>query len=192
LIGRLPKPPAPPTGLQGYLVEFETVDALLRAARIVREAGYTHWDSYTPCPVHGIDEAMGIRETKLPFFVLGGGVAGASLAFLMQWWMNAVNYPYVVSGKPFLGLPANIPIIFELTVLLSAFGAFFGMLIFNRLPELHHSVFSSPRFRRATTDRFYIAIEARDPAFDEEETRRFMAGLGGSEPEALREGGEAQ
>ena len=105
----------------------------------------------------------------------------------MQWWMNGVNYKYVISGKPLLSLPANIPIIFELTVLLSAFAAFFGMLLFNRLPELHHSVFSSRRFRRATTDRFFIAIEARDPAFDEEETRRFLAGLGGSEPEPLEE-----
>ncbi len=116
--------------------------------------------------MHGLNDAMGIRTTRLPLVVLGGGLIGGGLALLMQWWMNGVDYKFLISGKPLFGLPANIPIFFELTVLFSALGAFLGMLAFNLLPEYHHPLFSSERFRRATQDRFFISIEARDPKFD--------------------------
>lgn len=169
----------PAEGLWGYLVEFENVDQILAAAREVRDEGYTHWDTHTPFPVHGLDGAMGIRRTSLPLFVFGGGLTGCALALLMQWWMNAINYPFVVSGKPFFSLPANIPIIFELTVLFSAFGAFFGMLMYNRLPEYYHPLFNSERFSRMTTDRFFLSVEAKDPKFDREKTRAFLETLGG-------------
>ncbi len=115
---------------------------------------------------------MGIRHTKLPWVVLGGGITGAGLGILMQWWMNAHDYRLIVSGKPFFSLPANIPIMFELTILLSAISAFVGMIAFNNLPMFHHPVFKSERFRRATTDRFVVVIEAADPKFDPEHTAR--------------------
>jgi hypothetical protein len=176
----------PAEGLWGFLVEFESVDALIEGARKVRDAGYTNWDAHSPFPVHGLDPAMGIRPTKLPFFVFGGGLTGGGLGLLMQWWMNAVNYPFISSGKPFFSLPANIPVMFELTVLFAAFGAFIGMLIFNRLPEHYHPLFNSERFRRVTTDRFFISIEAKDPRFDRKETWKFMKTLGGSHLEEVQ------
>lgn len=174
------------------LAEFETPAALLAGARRVRDAGFTKWDAHSPFPVHGIDEAVGIRPTKLPWLVFGGGLAGCLLALWMQWWMNAVDYPYVASGKPLFSLPANIPIIFELTVLLAALTAVFGMLAFNGLPQLHNALFRSTRFRRVTSDRFFICIEAADPRFNASETQRFLESLGGPAVERIEDGGTAK
>lgn len=171
----------------GYLVEFDNVDNLIRAAEKVRDAGYTHWDAHTPFPVHGMDRAMGIRYTKLPLMILAGGLTGMGVALLMQWWMNAVDYAYIISGKPFWSIPANIPVTFELTVLFSALTTVFGMLAFNKLPQWHHGVFSSARFARATDDKFFISVEAKDPKFDAKKTADFLAGLGGSEVESLED-----
>lgn len=162
----------------GLMAEFENVDTLVDAAERVRDAGYSLWDCHSPFPVHAVEPAMGLRRTILPFIVLGGGITGASLGILMQWWMNAINYPLNISGKPLWSIPANIPVIFELTVLLSALCAVFGMLGLNKLPELSHSVFSSPRFRRATIDRFFITIEATDPVFDMKRTQALLESLG--------------
>ncbi len=172
----------------GLLAEFESVDALLAAAEGVRGAGFTRFDAHAPFPVHGLDEAMGIRMSKLPWLVLGGGAAGAGLALLMQWWMNGVDYPYVISGKPLFGLPVAIPITFELTVLLASIGAFVGLMVANRFPELYHPVLPNDRFRtRGTTDRFFVAIEAGDPKYDPATTRAFLEGLGASGVEVLED-----
>ncbi len=171
----------------GYLVEFDSVDEVMHAAERVRDAGYTKWDTHTPFPVHGMDKAMGIKYTKLPIVVLGGGLTGCLGALLMQWWMNAVDYPYIISGKPFWSIPANIPVTFELTVLFSALTTVFGMLAFNQLPQWRHGVFASERFLRATDDKFFISIEAKDPKFDAKKTADFLSTLGGGEVEALEE-----
>jgi len=130
--------------LYGLLIEFESPSLLMAAVEKVRDEGFKKWDVHTPFPVHGMDDAMGIRGTNLPFLVLGGGLTGLGLATLMQWWMNAVDYKFVISGKPLFGLPANIPVMFELTVLFSAFAAFFGMWILNGLPKLYHPPWSKP------------------------------------------------
>lgn len=176
--------------LYGLLTEFESPSLLMEAAARVRDAGFQKWDVHTPFPVHGMDDAMGIRGTRLPFLVLGGGLTGLGLATLMQWWMNAVDYPFMISGKPLFGLPANIPIMFELTVLLSAFATFFGMWGLNGMPRLYNPLFTNRRFRRATQDRFFIVIEARDPRFQLDETREFLASLGGAVVEEVRESAE--
>jgi len=182
-----PRPGKPPPSLAGYLVEFTSTEELLVAARRVREAGYRRWDCHTPFPVHGLDEAMGIRPTRLPWIVLACGATGATLAFLMQWWMNAVDYPLIISGKPLASLPAMLPIIFELMVLLAAFGAFLSVLGLGGLPRFHHPIFQSERFRRATDDRFFISIDAEDPRCGEEETPTFLEELGGVQVERLVE-----
>ena len=150
----------------GMLAEFETPGDLVRAAVEVRKAGYRDWDAHSPFPVHGLDQAMGIKDTVLGWIVFGGGCFGCSVAVLMQWWMNAIDYPFIISGKPFWSLPANIPIIFELTILFSALSAFFGMLILNGLPKHHHWTFFDQRFERVTSDKYFISIEASDPSFD--------------------------
>ena len=158
----------------GLLAEFASPQDLVRAAARVRDAGYTKWDAHTPFPVHGLDGAMGIKSTRLPFLVLAAGVVGATSGLLMQWWMNAIDYPIIISGKPFNSLPADIPVTFELTVLLAALTSFIGMLIANALPRFHHPLFKNGRFRRVTTDAFFLAIEAADPRFDLAKTEQLL------------------
>ncbi len=166
--------------LWGLLAEYETVPSVLDAATRVREAGYTHFDVHTPIPIHGLDEAMGIKVSRLPWLAFGGGAAGATAGLLLQWWTNAVDYPFIISAKPYFGLPAAIPVTFELTVLLAAIGAFAGMLVANGLPQFHHPLFRVERFRRASSDRFFISVEARDPKFDAASTRALLEASGGA------------
>ena len=173
--------------LYGILVEFEDVNDLRAAAEKVRDAGYTKWDCHSPFPIHGMDGAMGIKPTILPWLVLGAGITGCSAALLMQWWMNAVDYPTIISGKPFFSLPANIPIIFELTILLSALTAVGGLFALNGLPMHYHPLFSNKRFARVTNDRFFLVIEAADPKFDLEQTRQLLDSFGGTAVETVED-----
>lgn len=171
--------------LVGLLAEYDTVDGVVAAAQAVRAAGFRRWDVHTPFPIHGIDDVIGIRPTILPWIVLGGGLTGlAGGTFLTVWtmatnfhWFGAVQgYQFMISGKPYLSLPAFIPPIFELTILLSAFGAVFGMLLLNALPMFYNPLFRSQRFRRATNDRFFIVIDASDRKFDEQGTETLLNG----------------
>ena len=163
-----------PPQLHGLLAEYGSPADLLRAAKVVRQAGFRNWDTYTPFPVHGIDQAMGIRPTILPWFVLGAGLSGLALATWLQWWTNSVDYRWLISGKPFWSIPANIPIMFELTVLLSAITAVFGMLILNGLPRPAHPLDLKQRFARASDDRFFLLIEASDANFDSSVTEQLL------------------
>lgn len=161
----------------GVMAEFEGVDQVLHAAREVRKAGYSKWDAHTPFPVHGMDDAMGIRPTRLPWLILLMGAVGVGAAQLMQHWMNGVDYPFIISGKPLVSWPSSIPITFEMMVLFAAFTAFFAMWIANDLPRWFHPLLRKPRFARATNDRFFVAIEARDPQFDPVRTAEFLRRL---------------
>jgi hypothetical protein len=163
----------------GLLVEFDDPHALVAGCARVRDAGYRRWDAHTPFPIHGMDEAMGIRGTRLPWLILAAGAAGLGAGLLMIWWMNAVDYPLNISGKPLFGLPAAVPVAFELTVLFSAFAAFLGMWVRNGLPRLHHPLLRHERFARATSDRFFIVIESADPRFEAAATRALLESLGG-------------
>ena len=164
--------------LYGLLAEFETVDAVVDAAAAVRSAGFTRWDVHSPFPIHGIDHVMGIRPTILPWLVLGGGLSGLVGGIGLQWFCNAYSYPLLISGKPLWSLPANIPVAFECTVLLSALTTVFGMLALNRLPTLYNPVFKSERFRRVTDDRFFIIVDASDRQFDEAATTDLLTKSG--------------
>lgn len=176
--------------LAGVIAEFDRPETLLTAAASIRDAGYSRWDTYTPFPVHGIDVAMGVQRTILPWIVLVGGLTGTVLAVGMQYYMNAsawaeyavgwpfAGYQYPISGKPYWSLPANIPIAFELTVLLAAFCAFFGMLALNRLYHFYNPMFKVERFRRVTTDRFFLAIDSGDPKFNAQELPSVLRGIG--------------
>lgn len=163
--------------LHAIVAEFDDVASVKRAATAVRDAGYQRFDVYSPFPIHGIERAMGVRPTHLPWIVLACGLSGTGLALLLQWWTNAVDYPFSISGKPLFGIASSIPITFEVTVLLSAFAAFFGMFVLNRLPEHHHPLFDLARFRRATDDGFFLAIEAGDARFDAARTRALLESL---------------
>ncbi len=170
------------------LAEFNTAAEVMHAAEKVRDAGYTHWDTHTPFPIHGMDRAMGLADSRLGWIVLGGALTGLSGAFTMMWWMNGVDYPTVVGGKPPFTTPSMVPILFELTVLLSSFAAVFGMLHLNRLPRHHHPVFESDRFRAATDDKFFISIEADDPKFHVERTSSLLQGAHAAAIELIEEG----
>jgi hypothetical protein len=165
-------------GSWGVIAEFPSADDLVAGARKIRDAGFTKWDAHAPFAVHGLDEAMGIRPTILPWLVLGAGITGCVLAYLMQWWMNGVNYKLIVGGKPFNSIPSDIPVIFEVTVLLSSLTAFLAMLGLNKLPELSHPLFRNASFRRATSHAYFISIEAQDPRFDAEGTERLLRDAG--------------
>jgi hypothetical protein len=174
----------------GVLAEFESAHDVLHAAEKVRDAGYVLWDTHTPFPVHGMDRAMGLRDSRLGWIVIVFALIGLSGAFAMMHWMNGVDYPTVVGDKPPGApgtLPSMVPILFELTILLSAFGAVLGMLALNRLPRHNHPVFSSDRFRAASDDRFFLSIEARDPKFDPEKTRALLEGVHAARVELVEE-----
>jgi hypothetical protein len=163
--------------LYGYLVAFDKVDELLTGAAKVRDAGYTRWDAHTPFVIHGLDAAMGIKKTVLPYIVFGAGLTGTLAGILLQWWTNAVDYPFLISGKPLFSLPANIPVAFETTILFAAISALVGMLALNGLPRLSHPLFASRAFKRVTDDRFFISVEADDPLFDAAKTRELLESI---------------
>jgi hypothetical protein len=179
--------PARDARILGYLVEFDDVDSLIAGCEKVRDAGFRRWDAHTPFPVHGLNEAMGLRPSMLQWIVLGAALTGLATAAILQLQMNAVDYPLNLSGKPLFSIPANVPIFFECTVLFSTITCFFGMLALNLLPRFHHPVFHSARFKRFSDDKFFISVEARDPQFDAVRTRDFLGSIGGVYLEPLED-----
>lgn len=164
--------------MYGMLAEFGDAEEIVVAASRARDAGYTRLDAYTPFPVHGLPEAIGFRDVLVPWIIFVGGVCGALSGYGLQYWINAVDYPLNVGGRPLVPWPSFIPVTFECTVLFAAFAAVVGMLMLNGLPRPHHPVFNAEHFARASQDRFFLCIEARDPQFDADATRRFLEGLG--------------
>ncbi len=162
--------------IYGLLAEFHDPVDLVTAVRRAKDAGYRQLDAYTPFPIEELAELLGHRRL-LPLIVLIGGVLGMSTAVFMQYYAAVVSYPINVGGRPLASWPAWIPITFELTVLFAALTTVLGMLALNGLPMPYHPVFNVPRFALATRDRFFLCIEARDPLFDREETRRFLERL---------------
>ncbi len=170
----------------GVMAEFRTPAEVYHAAEKVRDAGYSKWDVYAPFPIHGIEEAMGMKRTILPVFVAIGAFSGTGLAYLMQWWMNH-DFPLSVQGKPPWAWEPFTPIVFELSILLSAFTALGSMLALNGLPRWHHPLFAKDRFLRCSQDRFCIAIEAADGKFNPQSTRNLLQSTGAHAVELVEE-----
>jgi hypothetical protein len=166
------KPP-----IYGLMAEFENPHELVDAARRARAEGYTRLDGYTPFPVEGLAEALDLGDTRVPLIVLIGGLVGAVLGYSMQYYLTAVDYPVIVGGRPYHSWPSFIPVTFEMTVLVAGLSAVLGMLALNGLPMPYHPVFNVPRFALASRDRFFLCIEATDPLFDRDGTRRFLERL---------------
>ena len=171
----------------GIIAEFETPADVLHAAEKVRDAGYRRWDVFTPFPVHGMDGAMGLRNSKVGWFAFIGGVTGYTTGMLMIWWMNAHDYRLVVGGKPMFSPFSAFPPSYELTILFGAFGALLGMLFLNRLPRLHHPLLKHRRFGLVTHDRFFIVIECDDLKYSETETRKLLEATGSKRIEMVEE-----
>jgi hypothetical protein len=175
--------------LYGVAAAFNDPEEIVKAAREVRKAGYTKVEAYTPFPMHAIDEALGIPQSKLGYIVIVGGLTGTALALLLQWWTGAGDpnllptwtglsaYPLMIGGKPPFAFEPSIPITFELTVLLSSFTALFGMLALNGLPRLYHPVFNFKNAHRISDDQFILVVEKTDPKFDPVATSRLMQSL---------------
>lgn len=172
--------------VHGVLAEFDDVRKVFHAAERVRDAGFTAWDVHSPFPIHGIEGAMGMKRTKLPILVALGAFTGVAGALAMQYWMN-LDFKLTVQGKPFTAWEPFTPITFELGVLFSAFASLLAMLALNGLPRFHHPLFARERFLRASQDRFFIVIEARDPKFDPPRARALLEGAGAAAVELVEE-----
>lgn len=175
--------------VHGYLAEFTSVQDVYHAAEKVRDAGFSSWDVHSPFPIHGMDDAMGLPRSILPKFVFVGGITGTMTAFALQYFTQVIDYPTVVQAKPanIYTIPAFFPVMFELTILFSAFTALFTCLVMMKLPRLHHPLFNSAAFARFSDDRFFLCIEARDPRFSLEKTKAFLAEVGGRNIELVED-----
>lgn len=165
------------------LAEFDNPHELLNAARKIRQAGYNKFDCHSPFPIHGMDAAMGLRRSPLGFIVAIVSFTAMIGGLALQWWTNAVDYRFVIAGKPFVSYQAYAPVGFSITVFFAALTAFLGMLALNKLPQLFHPVFHSDRFQNVSDDAFFISIDASDPEFDQEDTKKFVESTGGKNVE---------
>lgn len=175
--------------LYGTICEFDTPKAIYHAAEKLRDEGFKDFEVYTPFPIHGMDDAMGLSATKLPWIVLGMGLIGLAGGVCLSTWSSSETwffgieggYKMITSSKPdgFEGIFEFIPVIFETTILLSAFGAVFGMFALNGLPKFHHPLFKHDPFAKVTDDGFFIAIEAKDPLYNESKVKEILEKVGG-------------
>lgn len=165
--------------LYGLLAKFDTPEDLIAAANRAYEAGYRKMDAYTPYPVEGLSRAMRLKPSPLPLLIFAGGVAGGVAGFAMQAFATVIDYPQNIGGRPLFSWPAYIPITFEMVVLTAALSGILGLFLFARFPQPYHPVFRSDDFNdHASQDGFYLGIEASDPKFNLENTRRLMQELG--------------
>jgi len=160
----------------GLIAEFSSPADLLHAARSAHGAGYRRVDAYSPMPVEGLAEALGSHGNRISLLALAGGILGGVLTFALQWYSVTVDYPLNIGGRT-PAWPGLVPSTFEMTVLGAALAAFFGALLGSGLPRLNHPVFNEPGFSAASSDRFFLCIEAVDPRFDTQHTRRFLEQL---------------
>ena len=167
------------------LAEFENPAQLLHAAEKLKNAGYKKFDCHSPFPIHGMDEAMGMKRSPLGWIV--GVVAFIALfgGFTLEWWTSTIEYPLVISGKPFFSYQAYGPVAFALMVLLSAFTALFGMMALNKLPMWYHRFFDSEKTAKITNDGFVVSIDTDDPNFDQIKTKSFLEKIGGKNLEVI-------
>lgn len=162
-------------------VTFPDAPSIYHASEKIRDAGFTKWDVITPYPVHGLDGAMGIPRSRVPWFTLVGGVSGFTLGNLLTWFMGEYSYPLILGGKPFWSPIFPFPVHYEMTILFAAFGTLGGMFLLNQLPRHNHPVFNHPNFKQFSDDKFCLYIQSDDPKFDLARTRELLLKIGGTE-----------
>lgn len=173
--------------IAGILASFENPAQLLDAAKKVNNAGYKKFDCHSPFPIHGMDAAMGLKRSPLGFIVFGVAVMAFLGGFALEWWTSTIDYPIVISGKPFFSYQAYGPVAFALMVLASAFVSLLGMLVLNKLPLFNHPLFVSKNFEKVMDDGFFVSIESVDDKFDLEATKNFLSELGANNVEVISE-----
>ena len=171
----------------GLLAEFENPATLTHGCEAVRDAGFRKWDAYCPFPVHGLNEAMGLKPSRVSFIVGTMALLGFCASWGLQYWTTAVDYPLAVQGKPYSAWEPFVPVLFELSVLFASIGAIGGMLVLNNLPQWHHPLFAKRQFLNVSDDKFFIAIESTDPQFNLEETRDFLRRAGATSVDTVEE-----
>ncbi|RAP23502.1 DUF3341 domain-containing protein [Candidatus Marinamargulisbacteria bacterium SCGC AG-343-K17] len=171
----------------GFLCEVENPKELVELSKKVRDSGYTNFDTYSPFPIHGIDKAMGIPASVLPWLSLTGCLIGLTSAIILQVWTSGIDYKIALSGKPYAALPAFVPVTFELTILFTAFFTVFGMFGLNKLPTWNKPIFNNESIKRATCSGFFLSISSKDKNFDEEKTMQFLKKSGGNNIERIQE-----
>lgn len=169
----------PTKTLHGLGAEFSSAGALLHAAQKIQSLGFRRWDVYSPFPIHGMDQAMNFKRSKVSLFSLLGGCTGLTTGFVLIYYTSAINYPLIVQGKPYFALEPSLPIFFELTILLTAFGTILGLLLLTLMPRLHHPVFNWDRFKKVSDDGFFLVLESADPRFDAQASRKLLHEIGG-------------
>ena len=162
----------------GAIGLYDDVNTLVSAASEVRDQGWKQWDCHTPYPVHGLDKAMGLKPSPIPFICLGAGFFGAVLAMGTQWWMSAVDYPVRIGGKPLFSWPAFVPVTFELFVLFAALATFVSMFVLCRLGRWHSPLHDSGVMAEVTTTRFGIVLGADDDKFSADGARKLLEATG--------------
>lgn len=158
---------------------YNTPNEVIEAASIVAGKGYEKFDVYTPYPLHGMDDAMGLGPPKVGYVSFLCGITGTTLALLMIGWMMGINYPNIIGGKPFFALPSSIPITFEATVLLTGIATVFGMLIlFNKLPKINSPLNDTDFMKNVTSDKYGIVIKSDDEKFSEQDVKNLYLSTG--------------
>ena len=162
----------------GVVGLFDDPDALIHAAEQVRDAGYRKWDCHTPYPVHGLDQAMGLADSPVPYICLTAGFLGVGVALLMQWWMDAVDYPVRIGGKPMFSWPAFVPITFEMFVLFAALATMASIVILGKLGRWHSPLHDSDIMREITSDRFALVLDSADEHYAADAAESLLAQAG--------------
>ena len=167
-----------PSGLFGVMAEFESSQALVDAARKSVGRGFTKLEGYSPVPIEELNDIIHKKRTILPKIVLAGGLTGMATGFILQYWASVIEYPMNVGGRPQASWPTFVIPSYELTILFAALAAAIGMIVLNGLPQPYHPVFNVPRFSLASSDKFFLVIESKDPLYDAHRTKDFLSSLG--------------
>ncbi|MBJ6125708.1 DUF3341 domain-containing protein [Microvirga splendida] len=161
----------------GIMAEFKTPEALMEAVRAAKRAGYTRLDAFSPFPLSDLAKELGVRTSVIPWIALVAGLTGGVIQYASQYWMNAIDYPLNVGGRPLHSWPAFIPASLIVAILWAGAATLIGLLLILRLPRLHHPVFATPGFARASEDRFFLCILQDDPLYDDAAVHAFFGAL---------------